>query len=64
MCTRMHWAYKDTKKHVSGENISRTQSFRMFVDIAEYRKVDLLVMLYDIVNVPSQSTVGFVYNTL
>ena len=63
-CKRMHAAYKDTSRHVSGENISRGEAFRMLVDIAKRKKVDLLVMSGDIVNFPSPKTVDFVHKVL
>ena len=63
-CKRMHQAYKDTSHHVSGENISRGEAFRMLVDIAKRKKVDLLVMSGDIVNFPSPATVEFVHKVL
>ena len=63
-CKRMHAAYKDTSHHVSGENVSRGEAFRMLVDMAKVKKVDLLVLSGDIVNFPSPKTVEYVHKAL
>lgn len=63
-CKRMHQAYLNTSSHVSGENVSRAEAFRMLVDVAKRKQVDLLVMSGDILNFPSPSTVNFVHKTL
>ena len=49
---------------MSGENVSRAEAFRMLVDVAKRKQVDLLVMSGDIVNFPSPRTVDFVYKTM
>ncbi len=63
-CKRMHQAYKNTSSHPCGENISRAESFRMLVDVAKRKEVDLLVLSGDIVNFPSPASVAFVHKTL
>ena len=59
-CGRMHQAYKNTGSHPSKENISRGEAFRMLIDIAKTKKVDLIALGGDIVNFPSPKTVDFV----
>ena len=63
-CGRMHQAYKNTNSHPSKENISRGEAFRMLIDIAKTKKVDMVVLGGDIVNFPSPKTVEFVSNVM
>lgn len=63
-CARMHEAYKDTKFHVSGKNISRLDAFKDLIRIAKEKNVDVIVLGGDIMNFPSQKTIDTVYKIL
>lgn len=57
-------AYKMEKHYKTGEKTTSSEMFLNVLEVAKKERADLIVLTGDIVNNPSQSSIGFIYDAL